>query len=123
MERLKTEIQDSREELVRSLQRDKSLREELRKEHEVIKSWNNSSRITRAAIENMIKETFLDLKSSKEKKPVEGNQSTDNYLSTDNSDNDYPSVKKNSNDDNYMLNKKKTSNKLIQKMNEKLWRD
>ena len=40
MERLKIENQDSREELVRSLQREKSLNEELRKEQDVIKSWN-----------------------------------------------------------------------------------
>ena len=58
MERLKTENQDSREELVRSLQREKSLSEELRKEQDVIKSWNNSSRITRAAIENRIRGNF-----------------------------------------------------------------
>ena len=116
MERLKTKNQDSKEELVRSLQREKSLSEELRKEHDVIKSWNNSSRITRAAIENRIKETFLDPKSSKEKKLVEENQSIDNYMSTDNSDNDYPSVKKNSTDDNYVLNNKNPSNKTIQKM-------
>ena len=113
MERLKTKNQDSREELVRSLQREKSLSEKLRKEHDVIKSWNNSSWITRASIENKIKEAIFDPKSSKEKKPVEEKQSTDNYLSTGNYDNDYPSVKKNLTDDNYLLNKKKPSNKTI----------
>ena len=40
-------------------------------------------------------------------------------MSTDNSDNDYPPVKKNLTDDNYMLNKKKPTNKTIQKMKEK----
>ena len=40
-------------------------------------------------------------------------------MSTDNSDNDYPSVKKNSTDDNYLLNKKNPSNKTSQRMKEK----
>ena len=62
MERLKIENQYSKNELVRSLQREESLSEELKKEHDVIKSWNNSSRITRAIIGNRIKETFLDPK-------------------------------------------------------------
>ena len=91
----------------------------MKKEQDVIKSWNNSSRITRAVIENRIKETFLDPKSSKEKKPVEGKQSTDTYMSTDNSDNDYPSVKKNLTDNNYLLKNKKPTNKTIQEMKEK----
>ena len=116
MERLKVENLDSKNELVRTLQREESLKEELKKEHDVIKSWNNSLRITRAVIENRIKETFLDPKSSKEKKPVEGKQPTNNNLSTDNSDNDYPSVKKNSIDSNYLLKKKKPTNKTIQEM-------
>ena len=52
------------------------------------------------------------------KKPIEEIQSTDNYLSTDNYDNDYPSIKKNSTDENYMLNKKNPLNKTIQRMKE-----
>ena len=67
LERLKTENSDSKKELVRSLQREESLKEELKKEQDVIKSWNNSSRITRFVIENRIKETFLDPNGSKEK--------------------------------------------------------
>ena len=67
LERLKTENSDLKNELVRSLQREESLKEELKKEQDVIKSWNNSCRITRSIIENKIKETFLDPKSSKEK--------------------------------------------------------
>ena len=68
LERLKIENQDSKNELVRSLQREKSLREEIKIEQDVIKSWTNSSRITRAIVENRIKKTFLDPKSSSEKK-------------------------------------------------------
>ena len=118
LERLKTENSDSKNEHVRSLKREESLKEELKKEHDVIKSWNNSSRITRYVIENMIKETFLDPKSSKEKK--QENPSTDNYLSTDNSDNEYPLNKKNSTDNNYLLKiKKMLTAKIILKMKEK----
>ena len=119
LERLKVENLDSKNELVRNLQKMDSLKEELKKEQDVIKSWNNSSRITRAVIENRIKETVLDPKNSKEKKQVEGKQSSDNYLSTDNSDNDYLSVKKNLNDNIYLLNKKNPTNKTIQEMKEK----
>ena len=74
--------------------------------------------ITKAAIENKIKEAFLDPKSSKEKK--QENPSTDNYLSIDNSDNEYPLNKKNSTDNNYLLKKKKKPTaKTILKMKEK----
>ena len=118
MERLKFKNQDSKNELVRSLRREESLREELKIEQDVIKSWNNSSRITRAIIENRIKETFLDLKSSSEKKPKPENPSTDNYLLTDNSYIDYPSIKKDSTDNNYLL-KKKPTDKLVKKIKEK----
>ena len=79
MERLRTECKDSKNELVRSLKREESLREELIKEHDVIKSWNNSSRVTRDIIENRIKETFLDPKISSEKNPEKGNPSTNNF--------------------------------------------
>ena len=76
MERLRIECQDSKNELVNSLKREESLREEMIKEHDVIKSWNNSTRVTRAIIENRINETFIDPSSSQEKKPVKENQST-----------------------------------------------
>ena len=119
MERLRIECQDSKNELVNSLKREESLREELTKEQDVIKSWNNSTRVTRSIIENRIKETFLDPSSSQEKKPVKGNQSTDNCLSTDNSETDYPSIKKSSTDNNYLLNKAKPTDKMIKNMKEK----
>ena len=84
----------------------------------MIKSWNNSSRIGRSVIENRIKETFLDPNGSKEKK--QENPSTDNYPSTDNSDNDYPLSKKNSTDNNYLSKKMKMPTaKTILKMKEK----
>ena len=118
LERLKTENSDSKKELVRSLQREESLKEELKKEHEVIKSWNNSSRIARSVIENRIKKTFLDPNGSKEKK--QENPSTNNFPSTNNSDNDYSLSKKNSTDNNYMSKKKKMPTaKIILKMKEK----
>ena len=66
----------------------------------------------------MIKETFLDPNGSKEKK--QENPLTDNYLSKDNSDNEYPLNKKNSTDNNYLLKKKKMPiAKTILKMKEK----
>ena len=118
LERLKIENSDSKKELVRSLQREESLKKELKKEHDVIKSWNNSSRITRSVIENRIKKTFLDPNGSI-KKMLE-NPSTNNYPSTDNSDNEYPLKKKNSTNDNCLSKKKKMpTSKTILKMKEK----
>ena len=40
-------------------------------------------------------------------------------MSNDNSDNDYPSIKKDLIDNNYLLNKKKSTNKTIRRMKEK----
>ena len=88
----------------------------------MIKSWNNSSRIARFVIENRIKETFLDLNGPKEKK--QGNTSTDNYPSIDNSDNEYPLIKKNLTDDNYLSKKKKIAHCQNYSENEgKIWRN
>ena len=100
MERLKIECQDFRDELVYSLNREKSLKKNMATTQEVIKNWNNSTRVTRFIIENMIKETFPDPSSSREKKPVTEDQTTNNCLSTDNSDIDYSSTKKSSTDNN-----------------------
>ena len=72
MERLKTENQDSREELVRSLQREKSLSEELRKEQNVIKSWNNSSRKQELLLKIGSRKLFLILKALKKRNQKKG---------------------------------------------------
>ena len=106
MERLRIECQDSKNELVNSLKREESIRDELTKEHDVIKSWNNSTRVTRSIIENRIRETFLNPSSSQEKKPVKGNQLTDN------SETDYSSIKKSSTDNNYQLNQANPTDKM-----------
>ena len=75
--------------------------------------------MTRPIIESRIKETFLDPKSSSEKNPEKEIPSIDNCLSTDNSEIDYPSIKKDSSDNNYMLNKNKPTDKSVKKMKEK----
>ena len=101
------------------IKREESLREELTKEQDVIKNWNNSKRVTRAIIENRIKETFLDSSSSQKKKPVKENQWTDNFLLTHNSETDYPLIKQSLTDSNYLLNKAKPTDKMVKEIKEK----
>ena len=127
---MKLDCETAKRELDASLAREQLLRDQLKKEQEIIAKWKES----RNVVENMIKiqgmETFCEKswKKNKEKLDLPEKQKSENG-STDNdhplivetsTDNEHPSMVKTPTDEpDPLINKKKVSNKDLEKLDKK----